>query len=282
MSALALYQPDARAEARLRDALSQEYRLVECESWEHLWGVARSERIDGCVLDPYSDGEEPGRVRLRRFRRRFPDLVIVVFAEFQGRELDLYHLGRLGVDGVILSREERSHRRIRNAVGLALSASLASRIGERLDGTVPPLGVRCVEWAVKHAVECPQVRDLAAEVRMSPRALARELRSLGLPSPRQLLLWGRLVQATRMLDDPETTVEDAAFALGYATGASLGRAIKEQTGLSPTELSRAGGADSVVDAFVRLVTEGAREADRDRRWSTARVRRRVLDAFLGQ
>lgn len=282
MSVLALYQPDARSCARLHDALGGEHRLVDCRSWDHLWDVVREERTDGCVVDPYTDGEGVSRTRLRQFRRRFPGLVIIVYADFHGRELDLYHLGRLGVDGVILSRQEQTHRRIRNAIGLALSASLANRIRERLPGVVPPLGVRCVAWAVKHAVECPQVQDLAREVRMSSRALARELRGLGLPSPRQLLLWGRLIQAARMLDDPEITVEDAAFALGYATGASLGRAIKEQTGLSPTELQEAGGVDSAVDAFVELVVQGVQEADREQRWSTSRVRRQVLDSFLGR
>jgi AraC-like DNA-binding protein len=217
---------------------------------------------------------------LRRLRGRFPEVAIVIYADFHGRELDLYDLGRMGVDGVILSREEDSHRRIRGAVDRALSTSLAKRVTAKLEHAVPGLGLRCIEWSVERAGECPQVSDLARQIRTSPRALTRELRGMGLPSPRHLLLWGRLLQAARMLDAIGTTVEDVAFQLGYATGASLGRALKEQTGFSPTELQEAGGLDAVLDTFVGSVLDGVQDEEDRGRWSTARVRREGLGSFL--
>ncbi len=282
MAVLALYQPDPRSRARLLDALRGDHRVLSCQAWGRVRKLAREGCLDGCIVDPYGTSEGMDVSDLRGFRRRYHQLAIVIFADFRGRELDLYDLGRMGVDGVILSRDENSHRGIRGVVDQALSASLARRVEERLEGRVPALGLRCISWAVERAGECPQVSDLADHLRTSPRALTRELRGMGLPSPRQILLWGRILQAARMLGAPDTTVEDAAFHLGYATGASLGRALKDQAGFSPTELQEAGGVDAVLDIFLESVLEGVRNEDARQGWSTAGVRREVLGSLLGR
>ena len=280
MAVLALFQPDSATRARLHDALAPDHELVTCESWSELWESLLRDRADGAVIDPYSSFDPVSLPELLHLRRRFPGMAIVVFADFHGRELDLYHLGRLGVDGVILAEEEHGLRKIRDAVEMALGDSLAKRVGDTLEGVVSSTGIRCVEWAVRHAEESPQVRDLARAVRTSPRALARELRDEGLPSPRHILLWGRLLQAARLLEAEDVTVEEVAFRLGYATGASLGRALKEQTGLSPTELVDAGGVERVLASFLNACGDALREAARDRRWSTSSARKALLRSFL--
>jgi len=280
MALLALHQPDAAARARLSDALGEHHELLECETWSELWEAALGHHVDGAVVDPYSSFDPVSLPELLHLRRRFPGMAIVVFAEFDGRELDLYHLGRLGVDGVILAEEELGLRKIRDAVEMALGDSLAKRVSEALEGVVSPTGIRCVEWAVRHAEQSPQVRDLARAVRSSPRALARELKEEGLPSPRHILLWGRLLQAARLLEVEDATVEEVAFRLGYATGASLRRALKEQTGLSPTELLEAGGAERVLSAFLEACEDALGDAARDRSWPTSAVRKALLRSFF--
>ena len=281
MSLIALYQPDLRTRARLVDALSPEHELIQCDSWPDLWGIAIRRTLSGAVVDPYSAFDPVSLPELRHFRRRFPGTALVVYADFTGRELDLYHLGHMGVDGVILVGGDEGPVHLLDRVEVALSSSLAKRVTDALRGVLPELGLRALRWAIEHAHEDLQVPDLARAVRMSPRALSRELRTRGLPAPRHLLLWGRLFQAARMLDAAGATVEEVAFRLGYATGASLGRAFREQTGVSPTELAgREGGVDLVLSSFVTFIRDGDDEEEGLRRWSTPAVRRAVLRSFL--
>lgn len=278
MAALALFQPDAQSRARLSDALKTHHHLAVCGSWTELWETMVAGAIDGCIIDPYNSFDPVSLPEVLHLRKRFPTSALIVCGDFTGRELDLYYLGRMGVDGVILATgESGSPRQLRGRVEMALSSWLAKRVADALDGVVPDLGIRAIRWAVAHAEECPQVRDLARAVRLSPRALSRELRARGLPSPRKLLLWGRLFQAARMLDRSDATVEEVAFRLGYATGASLGRAFRERVGLSPSELGHEdGGLNRVMKAFVGSLEE--REG-RARRWSTPGSRHAVMRSF---
>lgn len=284
MALIALFLPDSHAWARLVDAVGDEHELLRCESWSTLWESAVRRPVAGSIVDPYNSFDPVALPELLHFRRRFSSQALVVYGDFAGRELDLYHLGRLGVDGVILAGRDESRRRLRDRVEVALSCSLAKRVADALGGVLPELGIRCLRWAIEHADENAQVPDLARAVRMSPRALSRELRALGLSAPRHLLLWGRLFQAARMLDATDVTVEEVAFRLGYATGASLGRAFREQAGVSPTELvGRDGGVDRVLAAFITSMRDESDEAEDDdgpRRWSTSEVRRAVLRSFL--
>lgn len=282
MSLIALFMPDAHLRARLHDAMGDEHELVPCESWPALWETATRRSLEGSVVDPYNVFDPVALPELLHFRRRFPALALIVYGDFTGRELDLYHLGRMGVDGIILPGRDESPRDLKNRVEVALSSSLAKRVADALDGILPDVGVRCIRWAIQNADENPQVSDLASAIRISPRALSRELRALGLPAPRHMLLWGRLVQAARMLDETNATVEDVAFRLGYATGASLARALREHAGVSPTELlGPEGGVDRILGAFVTSIREeGEGDDANQRRWSTPDARRVVLRSFL--
>ncbi|MFP3949272.1 MAG: helix-turn-helix domain-containing protein [Longimicrobiales bacterium] len=277
MAALALFQPDARSRARLSDALREYHELTFCQSWTDLWDTMVDGRLDGCIVDPHNSFDPVSLPEILHFRRRFPSTALIVSGEFTGRELDLYYLGRMGVDGVILAGADHDHRQLRGRVEMALSSWLAKRVADALEGILPPLGIRCVRWAIAHAEECPQVPDLVRAMRLSPRALSRELRSRGLPSPRHLLLWGRLFQAARMLEGSDVTVEEVAFRLGYATAASLGRAFRDRLDLSPSDLRHdQRSLRRVMDAFVHSLEE---REDLSRRWSSPDTRQAVMESF---
>lgn len=278
MAALALFQPDVQSRARLSDALRGHHVLTICESWTDLWDTMVGGPLDGCIVDPHNSFDPVSLPEILHFRRRFPSTALIVSGDFTGRELDLYYLGRMGVDGVILAGAEHDRRQLRSRVEMALSSWLAKRVADALEGILPPLGVRCIRWAIAHAEECPQVPDLARAMRLSPRALSRELRSRSLPSPRHLLLWGRLFQAARMLEGSDVTVEEVAFGLGYATAASLGRAFRERLDLSPSDLRHEEkGIHRVMDAFVHSLEDGE---DVSRRWSRPDARRTVMRSFV--
>lgn len=237
------------------------------------------------MVDPYNSFDPVSFPRIQDFRHRFPGLALVVYGDFTGREIDLYRLGRIGADGVLLAERDDSPHRLRTGVERALAAFLAKQVAGELDGAVPEIGIRCIRWAVEHADADPQVRDLARAVRSSPRTLSRALRAHRLPPPRHLLLWGRLLRGARLLESSDATVEEVAFRLGYSTAASLGRAFREQVGCAPSELEEGEGVDRVLTAFLESLSPGEEAggtapAGMTGRWSTAKVERAALRSFL--
>jgi AraC-like DNA-binding protein len=179
-------------------------------------------------------------------------VALVVAADFSGRETELYHLGRLGIDGIIRLEETLSSRDILAVVNQAITSSLATRVILQVGRGLPPLAREGFRWAIEHAASRPQVSELAAALLVSRRALAREVGASPFGSPRTLLLWGRLVRAVHLLERPGETVESVGFHLGYSTGGALGKAMKRHTGCSPSEVLECGGLDWTLEALRRL------------------------------
>lgn len=78
----------------------------------------------------------------------------------------------------------------------------------------------------------PSLVRAAQHMCMSPRTLKRRLRAHGV-SFRQLLDRARYSHATRLLADPELTVEQVAFQVGYSSLANFSRAFRRWAGSSP-------------------------------------------------
>lgn len=251
MALLALLQQDSLSVARLTSALGGAHELVPCSDWKTLWESVRLRPLDGCIVDVYLPTRAAGLRELHRLRRRFPGLALVVYADFTGRERDLFALGRLKVDGVVLAGAEECARRTRDAVTEALATSVAARVLSALTGLLQPPGLDCLRWSIENAHRKPSVADMAEALSLSPRALARRLHGAGLPTAARLLLWGRLFRAAHLLESSTTTVEQVAFSLRYSTGAALARSIRREAGCSPRELARLGGTRWLVEAFLR-------------------------------
>jgi len=206
-----------------------------------------------CILDPFDPPPPLPGASLLHLRRSNPSLALVVASEFTGREMELYRLGRMNVDGVIRMEEEPSPRDILAVVDRALAARLADRVVQGTALHLPPLLQEAIRWAIEHAETRPQVSGLAEALAVSPRVLLREMKSLGLCPPREILLWGRLIRASDLLERDGETVESVAFQIGYSTGGALGKALRQRVGHSPTDLLRSGGLDLTLRMFQRRV-----------------------------
>ena len=109
--------------------------------------------------------------------------------------------------------------------------------------THPP-GLRAAAAAVLQACTSAVGGGGASEavcaiLEISPRTLARRTAQLRLPPVRRLLMWYRVLLATRSLAVPRPTLAGAAAASGYASRTSLARAMRE-LGLEPASLVRLG------------------------------------------
>lgn len=227
---------------------------MHAPSWRQLLRLVMRHPVDLCVLDLYDPFRPVSFQQLQRLTRKHPDLAILVYTDFTGRESDLFDLGRLQVHGVLQATGHESRRHIQAAVDGGLARAVAARVVRTLEGRLPPLALDCIGWAIEHAEEQPRVVDLARAVSMSPRTLARDLRAQDLPTACRLLLWGRLLQAARLLESQGATVDQVAFRVGYATGGALRRALNRLCGCPPGELKRRGGLTAALEAFLAELT----------------------------
>ncbi len=256
---LAILQPDARAEARLADALSPGHTVSVVRGWAELRRFVARMGPDGCLVDADSPSREAALIEIRRLRRRYPSLALVAYADVHESDPDLIRLGAAGVDGVLLARRPPWASGIRRSVEGALAGALARSLERALRPRYPAPATSAVAWAAEHAVDTPSVARLAAAVGHTPRSLATLLRDAGLPSPARILLWGRLLQAAAFVGRDRATVEDAALRLGYSTATALSRAMKRETGYTPAEVARAGGFPCVrASLFRRHAARSAR------------------------
>jgi len=259
---LAVLEPDPRAEARLCDALGGEHQVALAHSWSGLERLLAAEPLDGCIVDADSPGREEAVAEIRRIRQAHPGIAIVAHADLARGDPELFRFGRIGVGGIVLARPpvgHADHGGIRHAVERALCFARAERVRSALQGRHGAFGADAVAWAVEHARETPDVAAFAAAMGRSRRALGVALRADGLPEARRVLVWGRLLLAGACLARDHKTVEETAYALGYSSANALGRAMKRETGHTPSEVTSHGGT-----AFVQSALFPRRRARRHR------------------
>lgn len=248
MALFAVFQPDPLSLARIRQATAGVHELSAAADWQSFREALATLPLDGCILDLYAATEPVPLSEIHAIRERHPSLAIVVHADFRGHEMDLFTLGRLGVDGVVPSGRMEAMRDIQGGLDAALVSSLAQRVLRSLRRTLPRLAGECLAWAIERCHHAPAVHDLAEAFGRSAAGLAHGLRREGAPSAGRLLLWGRLIRAAHMLANG-ARVEGAAYAVGYSSAAALSRAFRRETGYPAVEVMRRGGLGCVLDAL---------------------------------
>lgn len=234
MALLAIHQPDARSGARLTAALSGAHRFVPFETWDGLLEGLSSGDLEGALLDADHPNRKDALARVRLLRGTFPDLALVGFTE-RSRPGEYFDLGQSGLEAFV--SEADGPLSTRNAVDEALALRRGRVVRRLLQGHLPSPGPEAIGWALSHSGGTADVDDLARALGFSLYALRGILHERALPAPSVLMLWGRLLAAAGRLYGDGRKVEETAFALGYASAPSLGRALRTHTGLTPSQVA---------------------------------------------
>lgn len=91
--------------------------------------------------------------------------------------------------------------------------------------------------------------DTAKAIGMARRTCSNWLRSQGLPTPREILAWMRLLRAAHLLDTTDLKVADVSARAGFAHGNALRTALAAYVGLTPRRLRRDGAMRLVGTQF---------------------------------
>lgn len=118
-----------------------------------------------------------------------------------------------------------------------------------------------VAWALEHLHEQFDVETLAARAYMSRRTFDRRFRSLTGSAPLQWLITQRVLQAQRLLETSEYSVDEVAGRCGFRSPVALRGHFRRQLGSSPAAYRAAyrarrpqgGGAEPMAPAAEPVV-----------------------------
>jgi AraC-like DNA-binding protein len=256
---LFLFHRDRLFGARVADACKGHYDLTVFGSVEELGNRLRVEAPSTPVIvDPLSGGAGAPRLsaEFNELLRLFPSAIIVPAVAMVPGSFDVVRkLGRSGVVQVICLEEDTTAAAIRQRVADARGRPLRNLIARSLPPTTSAMARSILDRAVEVFPGGGGSVALAKSMFVTNRTLLRWCTKGGLPPPRRLLLWVRLLYAAELLEDLGRTVFDVALACGYSSDGALRNATRAAMGVSPGQL-RAEGAFRVVSAtFIKEIEQ---------------------------
>jgi AraC-like DNA-binding protein len=267
---LLVMHPEPGFRDRVRQACGNDYQFQALADWDELLDAVRdSPPAALLVVYPY---ETPaggfgygvnGRGRntalspaLRGLLAQYPSTAVLVAMEVTpDRFDDLRTLGKWGVVQVIsLDHDDTPYaisQRLRSARGRPLRALLEQVLPPETPGRARAI----VEAATDVVTVGQHGSDLARSLHLSRRTLLRWCQRAGLPAPRRLLAWMRVLLACELLDDPGRTVLSVAHTCGYSSDSGLRRITQKFLDASPSDLREKGAFAAASDAFVEVLNE---------------------------
>jgi AraC-like DNA-binding protein len=261
---LLVMHPDAAFRERVRKACGNDYHFQAIPDWSDLEAAIReSPPAAVALVYPYelqsTNGTKDTRTlapQLKGLLTDFPSLAVLAALEVTPQRFDdLRTLGKWGVVQVIsLDHDDTSYaitQRLRAARGRPLRALIEQVLPPETSGRARAI----IEAATDIVTAGQHGSDLAKSLHLSRRTLLRWCQRAGLPAPRRLLAWMRVLLACELLDDPGRTVLSVAHTCGYSSDSGLRRITQKFLGASPTDLRDRGAFRAASTAFVDQLAE---------------------------
>jgi AraC-like DNA-binding protein len=245
---------------RVRRVSGKTFECSFLPDWESLRAaVSDAPPAALLVVDPYAAGNGDAMQlspQLRALLWEFPSATVLAAMELRpGRSHDVRTLGEWGVTDIISIGEEDTHeaisRRLRGAQGRPLQNLLQRCLPTSVSGRARTLLMAAAEVVSMGG----RGRDLARSLHLSERTVLRWSERSGLPPPRRLMAWMRILLAASLLDDPGRTVLSVAYACGYSSDSSLRRAMQDFLGTIPTTLRREGAFSRASRLFLEELAD---------------------------
>jgi AraC-like DNA-binding protein len=212
---------------------------------------------DIVVVDPMAGGIV-NTAAIEDLRRQFPSLPIVVYTVLSAETMRaIHHLGRIGLEHVVLNRFDDDRRRflelLERVPGQGLSQQMLQSLQPEL-ARLPSTVVRAVEQLFRSPGRFRTTQDLSAASGSILRTLYRQLEAAGFHSPRLLVASARLLRAYALLRDPGRHIKEVAAKVGYHSQYQLTQHMRTLTGHTPRDVRMF----IEPEQFVELLVEGIR------------------------
>ena len=235
------------ARARVRGTLAGRADVHFCELRAQLLPLAAATHASAIIAEPRDrDGEDVSSAVVA-VRGGLPSVPVIAYiADGDTSSADILAMARAGVHDLVRAGFDD--------VGFALGTALASAtancateaVRSELEQMVAPEAWPFVSWCLTRANGAISIRTAAEALGLDRRTLVRRLGRAGLPHPRRIAGWCRVIAAARLLDEPIYTVEQVALRLDFPSGTALRNMLRRYTGLRPREIRENGGVRCVM------------------------------------
>lgn len=201
---------------------------------------------------------------VRVLRERHPAVPVLGHAVARaGMSTDVMALVRAGVHELVVAGVDDVAATLRAALARTGRRASAEGVLREVAAGVPAGVLPALRYALEHADAAPSVPELARALGVSRQALAARLRAAGLPGPRALLAWCRLLLAAELLAAGGRTVDYVALELDFPSANGFRNVLRRYAGVGPADVRRDGGA--AVRAAFRDALRGERVGGPDAR-----------------
>ncbi len=245
--------------ARIRNALLGVASVHFCDSVRDLVERAGVDDVDVAIVELHDASGTSTLPAIRLLRERYPSIAVLTYVSVTAGALrETAEAGTLGVRRVIVRDVDDHGAPLRDIVAAALGAGVAEEIVRAAHPVVPGALRPFVRFCAASATRPFHVEDAARALGMHRRTLVYRLRAAGLPPPREIVAWNRLLHAARLLDDPGRALDRVASELGFASASSLYNTLRHYTGLAPSALRARGAFRHALAGYVAALSAGKR------------------------
>lgn len=193
----------------------------------------------------------PGVARLVREFPRIPMVALLSRVDHATPHAVL-NLGNCGIRTLVDVRDASGWHRLREFVATEavgdIDRQALAMLREELEGASDDCW-RFFESLFSARRPPATVRGLSRALGVLPSTLMSRFFRLGLPAPKQYLVWARLVRAARLLENPGLSISGASNQLEYSSAQSFGRHIKTVLGVTAGEFRRVHDGKSMLLRF---------------------------------
>lgn len=254
MGVIAALLPHRERLARLQAAVRDRHTIVACEDWIALTRTCERDPVHLVVFDLYADGRADFE-RVRQVKLRAPSATFVAYIGFgPERARDVFDAGRYGIDGLVIADQDDTPALLLNLIERAEARGVAVLLEGELErslGRVRPTVRDAALVAVTRAHERMTPDALARVLATSRRRLAQRLANSGFPPPHRLLVWGRLIVAAHLLEDPQRSADGVARLLQFPSGSAFRNTCQRYVHATPQQIRARGGAQYIIRALLR-------------------------------
>ena len=244
----------AAMRAQLRRAARQEVTILDC-SEDNLLECVLSTTISAVFIQPTATPETMAEV-VRSIHQTRPSIRIIIYSRLDPASARaLVPLIKAGAHEVILRGYDDLAAWFRKGLAEEDVSTAPDSLFDQISPALPQVLLPFLSYCLRHAQEPPRVAASARALGVHRRTLVNRLAGAGLPSPRVMISWIRLLVALEKLEGTRDSVEEVAHAMQFGSAAGLRKMCKRYTGCTPTELASVEGSRTGVLLFLRRLAK---------------------------
>lgn len=246
--------------ANLRRVVERPFGLVRVHDWKTLrQSLGKGSQISVCLVDAMVRvGRDVALAEeLREITHEHPLVAVVAcisIADHGAKILDT--LRSWGVAEILDLDRDRSAFAVARRLEQVRTVWAQRLVRRALPRILTTRGRALLEAAADVTCRGGAVDDLGKILGVSRNTVTRWCEKAGVPEPRRMFSWIRLLVAANALEDRRRSIENVARMAGFASAGSLKSSAINYIGLPPSEIRECGAFDTVA----RLARTEFREA----------------------